>query len=87
VSSSSASVLHTRNKDQRDPKGTTEMEFLEINLTKNLSLLVDAISSTGGFYRKPHSTLVLKIHTKKSAKQENLSLIMNNSRCRTEKRG
>jgi hypothetical protein len=34
------------------------------------------VPSIGGFYRKPFFTLVLKIHTKKSAKQENSSLIM-----------
>ncbi len=28
------------------------------------------VSSDGGFYRKPYSTLVLKLHTKKSAKQK-----------------
>jgi hypothetical protein len=52
------------------------MEFLDINLTKNSSLLVYAIHSIfyWRFYRKP---LVLKIHIKKLAKQENSSLIMN----------
>jgi hypothetical protein len=46
-----------------------EMKFLDINLTKDSSLLLHAIhsSSTGGFERKPYSTPVLKIHTKKSA--------------------
>ncbi len=57
-----------------------EMEFLDINLTKDSSLLLHAIFtvySTGGFYRKPYSTEVLKLHTIKSAKQENSSLFMN----------
>ncbi len=44
------------------------------------------VPSTGGCYRKQYSTLGLKIHTKKSAKQENSSLFLN-SICRTEKRG
>jgi hypothetical protein len=35
------------------------------------------VPSTGGFYRKPFSSLILKIYPKKSAKQENLSLFMN----------
>jgi hypothetical protein len=30
------------------------------------------VSPTGGFYRKPYSTLVLNIHTKKSTKQKEL---------------
>jgi hypothetical protein len=30
------------------------------------------VASAGGFYRKPYSSRVLKLHTKKSAKQENL---------------
>jgi hypothetical protein len=56
-----------------------EMEFLDINLTKDSSLLLHAIHSP--FYRrilrKPYFSLVLKILTKKSAKQENSSLSMN----------
>ncbi len=54
-----------------------EIEFLYINLTKDSSLLLHAIftvSSTGVFYRKPYSTLVLKHHTVRSAKQKNSSL-------------
>jgi hypothetical protein len=46
--------------DERSP----EMEFLDTNLTKDLNLLLHAIftvSSIGGFYRKPYSTLVFKI--------------------------
>jgi hypothetical protein len=35
------------------------------------------VHSTGGFSRKPYSSLVLKILTKKYAKQENASLFMN----------
>jgi hypothetical protein len=31
------------------------------------------------FYRKPYSTLVLKLHTKNSAKQENSSSFMNDN--------
>jgi|694.fasta_scaffold62558_4 hypothetical protein len=53
-----------------------EMEFLDIYSIKDSSLLLHAIHSptTSGFTEN-HS-LVLKIHTKKSAKQENLSLFM-----------
>jgi hypothetical protein len=43
-------------------------EFLDINLTKNSSILLYAIHSLST--RKTDSTLVLKILTKKSAKQE-----------------
>ncbi len=54
------------------------MEFLDINLTKDLSLLLFAIHSpsTGGFEGN-HTFLVFKILTKKSAKQENSILFMN----------
>jgi hypothetical protein len=42
-----------------------EVEFLDINLTKDLSLLLHAmlftVPSTGGFKRIPYSSLVLKI--------------------------
>ena len=45
-----------------------EMEFLDIILTKDSSILLHAIHSpfycTGGFQRKPYSYLVLKIITK-----------------------
>jgi hypothetical protein len=49
-----------------------EMEFLDINWTKDLSFcsMLYTVSSTGGFYRKPYSSLVLKLH-KKCAKQKN----------------
>jgi hypothetical protein len=47
------------------------MEFLDIN-----SILF-TVPSTGGFERKPFSSLVLKILTKKYPKQENSSLFMN----------
>ncbi len=51
-----------------------ELEFLDISLTKDSSLLLDVYSP---FYlrilKKTNSTLVLKILTKKSAKQENES--------------
>jgi hypothetical protein len=50
-----------------------EMEFLDIKLTKVLSLFfreLFTVPSTGGFYRKPYSSLVLKNLTEKSAKQE-----------------
>jgi hypothetical protein len=52
------------------------LEVWGINLTKDSSLLLPAIRSlsTG---RKSDSTLALKIHLKKSAKQENLSLFVN----------
>jgi hypothetical protein len=35
------------------------------------------VPSTGGFKRKPYSSLVLKILSKKSAKKENSGLFMN----------
>ncbi len=35
------------------------------------------VYSTGWFYRKPYSTVVLKLHTIKFAKKENSSLFMN----------
>jgi hypothetical protein len=42
------------------------MEFLDINLMKDLCLLLHANQSlsTGGSLRKPDSALVLKIHAK-----------------------
>ncbi len=54
-------------------------EFLNICLTKDSSLLLHAIHSlsTGGFLKKPDSALVLKLHTKKSTKQENAGLFVN----------
>jgi hypothetical protein len=53
------------------------MEFLDINLTKVSSLLLIAIHSP--FYwrilkKTIYSSVLLKILTKKSQKQENLSL-------------
>jgi hypothetical protein len=55
------------------------MELLDITLTKDSSLLLHATQSP--FYwwisRTPYSSLVLKIPTKKSAKQENSSLFIN----------
>ncbi len=41
-----------------------KMEFLDINLTKDSSLLLNAIHSlsTGGFLRKLNSILDLKMH-------------------------
>ncbi len=56
------------------------MEFLDINLTKDLIILLHAIHSPfycRGFDRKPYSTLVLKNTYKKFVKQENSSLFMN----------
>jgi hypothetical protein len=55
------------------------MEFLDINVTKDPSLfpMLFTIHSTGGFYRKPYSSLVLKIVSNKSAKQKNSTLLMN----------
>jgi hypothetical protein len=55
---------------------STEMEFLDISLTK-VSSMQFTVPPTGGFSRKPCSSLVLKIHTIKSAKQENSNLFMN----------
>jgi hypothetical protein len=55
------------------------MEFLDIKLTKVLSLLLRelfTVPSTGEFYRKPYSSLVLKNLTEKSAKQEISSLFI-----------
>jgi hypothetical protein len=48
------------------------MELLYFNLTEDSSLMLHAIHSlsTGGFLKKPDSTQVLKIHTKKYTKQE-----------------
>jgi hypothetical protein len=61
------------------------MEFLNINLTKNVSLLLDAIQFLLLPDFKPYSSLVLKIFTEKSAKQENSSLfILYNGKIRVE---
>ncbi len=60
------------------------MEFLDINLTKDSCLLL-AIHSPfmlSRFYSTPYSSL--KIHTKKSVKQENSSISWI-AICRTEK--
>ncbi len=57
-----------------------EIEFLDINLTKEsspFSSMLFTVSSTGGFYRKPYSTVDLKLQTIKSAKKENSSPFMN----------
>jgi hypothetical protein len=54
----------------------TEMKFLDINLTKDSSLLLHAIHSPF-YWRILQETLLycgLKIHTKKYAKQESSSL-------------
>jgi hypothetical protein len=61
------------------PKETsTELEFLDMNYQKTrvFCSMLFTVLSTRGLYRKPNSTLVLKLH-KKSAKQENTSLFMN----------
>jgi hypothetical protein len=65
------------------------MEFLDINLAKDS--MPFTVPFTGGFQRKPYSSLVLKIPPyKKFAKQENLSLFMNsivwNGKMRVETR-
>ncbi len=67
------------NCDFKDAMGKPKREFLDINFSKDSSLLLHDIHSlsTGGFLKKPHSTLVLKLHTKKSAKQENAGLFVN----------
>jgi hypothetical protein len=41
----------------------TEMKYLDINLTKDSSLLLMlfTVPSTGGFHRKPYSSLATKI--------------------------
>jgi hypothetical protein len=53
------------------------MEFLDVNLSKDSSLLLQlfTVPSTGGFYRKSHSNLVLEIHTKKFRKTRKLESI------------
>ncbi len=65
-----------------------EMEFLDINLTKNLSLLLHAIH--GPFYwrilQKTTFYSSFKTPYNKSTKQENLSL-SKIAFCRTEKQG
>ncbi len=64
---------------QKRRQQKTRHEILGHQLDKKLEFWLHAIHSlytTGGFYRKPYSTLVLKIHAKKTAKQENLSLFM-----------
>jgi hypothetical protein len=64
-----------------------EMAFSNISLTKDWSLLFFAIHSsiTGTLYRN-HTLLWFQSSYKKSEKQENSILFMNNF-CRTEKRG
>ncbi len=51
----------------------SEMEFVDINFTKDSSLLLHAIHrlSTGRILKKPDSTLVLKIHTKNPQNKKN----------------
>jgi hypothetical protein len=44
---------------------TSEMEFLDINLTKELNLLLHAINNSTGGFTEPFSSLVLKNLTKK----------------------
>jgi hypothetical protein len=76
---SADSSRNFKNPPISERKNCPEMEFLDINLTKDSSLLLHAIHSlsTGGFLKKPETTLVLTIHTKKTAKQENSSLFVN----------
>ncbi len=52
------------------------MEFLDISLTKDLSLLLHAIHSL--FFKENHFFSDFKNLNKKSVKQENSSLFMNN---------
>jgi hypothetical protein len=56
-----------------------ELEFLDISLTKDSSLLLHAIYSlsTGGFLKRMRLYSGFKNTDKKSAKQENLSLFTN----------
>jgi hypothetical protein len=54
-----------------------EMEFLDINLTKDSSLLFHAIHSTGGILRKARLYSGFKIHTKKPRNMKNSSLFVN----------
>ncbi len=57
---------------------STEMEFLDINLTKDSSLcsMLFTIFLLAEFKKKTDSTVVKK-NTKKSTKQENSSLFVN----------
>ncbi len=56
---------------------TPEMEFLDISLTKDTSLLLHANHSPFYWRIKKDLFSVFKILIKKSGKQENLSLFMN----------
>ncbi len=58
-------------------RGLLEMEFLDINLTKNSSLLLTCSSQSHLLedLKKTYFSLVLKFPTKKSAKQENVESI------------
>jgi hypothetical protein len=65
------------------------MEFLDISSTKDTSLLFPAIDNPY-FWQMLQKTILysgFKIHTKKSTKQENLSLFVNGILCKTKKRG
>jgi hypothetical protein len=73
-------ALHRRgDRALRTYSSSPEMEFLDINLTKDLIILLHAVHSP--FYwrisRRSSSSLVLIIITKESTKQGNLSLFMN----------
>jgi hypothetical protein len=65
--------FRVNSKDFSPDSKLPEMEFLDISLCSMLF----TVFSTGIFERKPYSSLVLKILTKISAKQENSSLFMN----------
>jgi hypothetical protein len=55
------------------------MEFLDMNLTTVFFSMLFTVTSTGGFYRKPYSTLVFKLH-KKNPQNKKTRVF-----CRTEK--
>jgi hypothetical protein len=64
----------TKNRVSEDSISCTEMEFLDINLTKDSSLLLHAIHSPfyWRIFRENHTILWFKKSLqKKSAKQEN----------------
>ncbi len=56
----------------------------KFNNTGVFCSMLFTVSSSGRFYRKPYSTMVLKLHTKKPAQQENLNSIVENRKTRVE---
>jgi hypothetical protein len=69
--------VESESKLQKRQLGS-EMEFLDISLAKDSILhAIHTVRSTGEFKRRPYSTLLLIILSKKSAKQQTSSLFMN----------